>query len=130
MELLPLDSSDADLIAFADRWAALMESEDYTAAFALTEHDPAMQWTPELIRNAIKTYGDAAPSQRVTLHGKSTDISQRKNVDRWDVNAHGSVGEIWYDLCIDGIVSDLTVTLTLFQRSDGLVIQLNDIHVM
>ena len=130
MELLPLDSADADLIAFADRWAVLMESEDYAGAFAFTDHDTAMKWTPDLIRDVVKSYGDAAPNQRVTLDGKSTDISQRKNVDRWDPNAHGAVGEIWYDLNIDGVVSDLTATFTLIQRADGLVVQLNDIHVM
>ena len=130
MELLPLDSADVDLIAFADRWAVLMESEDYAAAFAFTEHDGAMKWTPDLIRDVVKAYGDADPNQRVTLDGKSTDISQRKNVDRWDANAHGAVGEIWYDLNIDGVVSDLTATFTLIQRADGLTIQLNDIHVM
>ena len=130
MELLPLDASDADLIAFADRWASLMETEDYAAAFALTEHDPSMNWTPDLIGEVVKAYGDADPNQRVTLEGKSTDITQRKNVDRWDANAHGAVGEIWYDLNIDGFASDLTATFTLIQRADGLAIELNDIHVM
>ena len=130
MKLLPPDVSDADLIAFADRWASLLESEDYAAAFAFTRHDPAMQWTPDLIRDVIKSYGDADPSQRVTLIGKSTDITQRKNVDRWDRNEHGTVGEIWYDLNIDGFASDLTATLTIIQCADGLAIELNDIHVM
>ena len=130
MELLPLDSSDANLIAFADRWASLMASEDYAAAFAFTEHDASMKWTADLIRDVVKAYGDAAPSQRVTLVGRSTDISQRKDVDRWDANAYGAVGEIWYDLNIDGVVSDLTATFTLIQRADGLAVELNDIHVM
>ena len=130
MELLPLNVADADLIAFADRWAALMESEEYAAAFEFTEHDPAMKWTPDLIRDVVKAYGDANPNQRVTLDGKSTDISQRKDVDRWDANSDRSVGEIWYDLNIDGVVSDLTATFTLIQREDGLAVQLNDIHVM
>ena len=130
MELLPLNTSDADLIAFADRWASLLESEDYAAAFALTRHDPAMQWTPDLIRDAIKSYGDANPNQRVTLVGKPTDISQRKNVDRWELTEHGTVGEIWYDLNIDGLASDLTATLTVVQYSNGLAIELDDIHVM
>lgn len=130
MELLPHNASDANLIAFADRWAMLMESEDYTAAYALTEHDPYMKWTPALLAEVVKAYGDARPSQKVTLHGKPTDITQRKEVDRWERNAHDAIGQIWYDLNIDGFASDLTATFTIIQRPAGLAIELNDIHVM
>jgi hypothetical protein len=45
MKPLPSNASDADLIAFADRWAQLMEAEDYEAAFLHTEHIPKMGWT-------------------------------------------------------------------------------------
>ena len=87
MELLPHNASDADLIAFADRWAELMESEDYAAVYALTEHDPHMKWTPTLLGEVVKAYGDASPGQKVTLHGKPTDITQRKEVHRWKRSA-------------------------------------------
>ncbi len=107
-----------------------MEAEDYTAAFDLTEQNPEMKWTPSLIRDVVKAYGEANPKQKVTLHGKPTDISQRKQVDRWPRNTQGAVGEIWYDLNIDRLVSDLTATFTIYERDDGLVIELNDIHVM
>jgi hypothetical protein len=130
MDLLPLDASDDDLIAFADRWAALMESEDYGAAYVFTEHDAHMKWTAELLGEVVKAYGDADPKQKVTVDGKPTDISQRKNVNRWERNAYNAIGEIWYDLNIDGFASDLTATFTIIQRADGLAIQLNDIHVM
>ncbi|MEW4456432.1 hypothetical protein AB1L30_27460 [Bremerella sp. JC817] len=107
-----------------------MELEDYDAAFAFTEHIPEMKWTPTLIRDVVKAYGDAEPTQRVTVIGKPTDVTQRKNVDRWPKNAHGAVGEIWYDLNIDGFVSDLTATFVILDVDDGLDIALNDIHVM
>ena len=42
----------------------------------------------------------------------------------------GSLGEIWYDLNIDGYVSDLTATFAIHGSSDGLTVALNDIHVM
>ena len=38
MTSLPATATDADLIAFVDQWAALLEREDYEAAFALTDH--------------------------------------------------------------------------------------------
>ena len=130
MTPLPADITDAELIAFTDGWATLLEAEDYQAAYNYTDHIREMQWTPELIRDAIKGYGDADPDQRVTVAGASTDVTQRKDVDRWPANAYGSVGEVWYDLNINGEVSDLTATLVLHEAEEGLTVQLNDIHVM
>jgi hypothetical protein len=40
------------------------------------------------------------------------------------------VGEIWYDLNIDGVVSDLTATFRVVRVPGGLVMRLNDLHVM
>lgn len=130
MKPLPLDISDAELIDFADRWAQLMEAEDYEAAFVFTEHTPEMSWTPALMREVVKSYGDANPSQKVTLLGTPTDITQRKNIRRHSPNRYRFIGEIWYDLNIDGFVSDLTATFDLKTTSDGIIVYLNDIHVM
>jgi hypothetical protein len=118
------------LIAFIDRWASLLEKEAYSDAYQLTDHDPAMGWTPELIRDVIKSYGEALPTQRVTLEGRPTDITQRKKVTRWPGNRLKAVGEIWYDLNIDGFASDLTATFCIGSTPEGLVLRLNDIHVM
>jgi hypothetical protein len=130
MQPLPHDSSDADLIAFVDRWAAFLEAEDYDAAYRFTDHIPEMKWTPSLMRDVIKGYGDALPYQKVSVLGQPTDITQHKEVSRWRCNALNESGEIWYDLNIDGLVSDLTATFRLQETDDGLVIRLNDIHVM
>lgn len=130
MTPLSHNTTDDELIAFVDRWASLMESEDYAAAYDFTAQNFEMKWTPSLIREVVKAYGDADPRQKITLQGTPTDITQRKQIDRWPKNAHGAVGEIWYDLNIDGVVSDLTATFTILECNDGLVIELNDIHVM
>ncbi|MCB1098242.1 MAG: hypothetical protein KDN22_21905 [Verrucomicrobiae bacterium] len=94
----------------------------------LIDHDPA--WTPELIRKIIQSYGEENSSQRATLEAAATDIHQRKNVDRWDDAPNRSLGEVWYDLGIDGQASDLTATFTIRERDGGLVLILNDVHVM
>ena len=86
--------------------------------------------TPELIRDVIKGYGEALPTQRVTLVGKPTDISQRKKVTRWPQNKVKGIGQIWYDLNIDGFASDLTATFWIVSTPAGLILRLNDIHVM
>jgi hypothetical protein len=130
MEPLRATATDEDLIAFAERWAGLMEREDYEAAYAYTDHICEMGWTSDLMRQVIKSYGDAREDQRVTVAGVASDISQRKKVDRWEDNRYGEVGEIWYDLNIDGGVSDLTSTFRVVRVPKGLVIRLNDIHVM
>jgi hypothetical protein len=89
-----------------------------------------MEWSPVLMRYAIKAYGDGHPEQKVTLHGKATDITHRKDVSRWPRNKRGEIGEIWYDLNIDGYVSDLTATFGIVEHALGLEIKLNSIHVM
>ena len=78
MSHLPRNASDADLLAFIDDWAALMETENYTAAYEYTDHAPEQGWTPELLRDVVKAYGDAEPNQRVTLLGVPSDVAQRK----------------------------------------------------
>lgn len=130
MKPLSSKASDADLIAFADRWAQYMEDEDYEAAFLHAEHIPQMGWTPTLIKDVVKAYGDAAPDQKVTLAGQPTDITQRKEVSRHQPNRFDFIGEIWYDLNINGFVSDLTATFHLKTTPEGILVYLNDIHVM
>jgi len=107
-----------------------MEAEDYEAAYRYTEHVLDMHWTPALLRKVVKSYGEASENQRITLEGKPTDITQRKEVMRWEPNSLGEIGEIWYDLNVDGYVSDLTATFRICDTPEGLVIRLNDIHVM
>lgn len=130
MTYLPKTATDEELISFVDRWAALLELEDYEQAYDFTGHFPESEWSPALMRYVIKAYGDGHPEQKVTLHGKPTDITQRKRVSRWSRNKYGEIGEIWYDLNIDGYVSDLTATFRIVEHDAGLEVTLNDIHVM
>jgi hypothetical protein len=130
MKALPASASDDELIRFIDQWASLLEREDYAGAYAHTEHDPARQWTPELMRHVIKDYGDRRPNQRVTVIGAPSDVRQRKEVSRSANDGDGYVGEIWYDLNIDGAVSDLTATFDLVAEAGKLNVRLHDIHVM
>ena len=129
MEILRLEATDAELIAAADRWAALMELEDYTRAYDFTDHNPHQGWTPDLVGRVVRSYGEAQAGQRVTVAGRPTDITQTKEVMRSDETGV-DVGTIWYDLNIDGLVSDLTATFDIVRVTTGLALRLNDIHVM
>ena len=130
MKPLPDDISDDELLAYLDEWAALLEQEDYEAAYLHTEHIAEMGWSPGLIREVIKSYGEARPDQKVTLRGVPTDITQSKQIDRWTPDEGRYCGDIWYDLNINGEVSDLTATFYMQQTDRGLTVLLNDIHVM
>jgi hypothetical protein len=88
-----------------------------------------MGWTAALIRDVIKRYGDADRSQRVTLHGVTTDLRQQKEVTRWPTKRRGFFGQLWYDLNIDAKASDLTATFSLKRTGDLVTFHLNDIHV-
>ena len=130
MTSVPATATDADLIAIVDQWVALLELEDYEAAFSMTSHVADTGWTPALLREVIQGYGDARPGQRVTLHGVPTDVTQKKEVTRWRTERHGFFGELWYDLNIDGKATDLTATFSLKQTGGRVTFYLNDIHVM
>ncbi|HYW79627.1 MAG TPA: hypothetical protein VE890_08620 [Thermoguttaceae bacterium] len=130
MTPLPYDATDEELIGYVDQWAALLEIENYQLAAQFTDHVPEMKWTSELIQEIIKNCGECRPDQKVTVAGKPTDITQRKEVDRWERNDLDEIGEVWYDLNIDGLASDLTATFRIQDAGNGLILRLNDIHVM
>lgn len=126
----PIDVADDELLLFVDGWAMLLEREDYEAAFAWTGHVAQSTWTADFIRQVIKGYGDANPGQKVTLDGIPSDVSQRKIIDRWADTKRPTIGQIWYDLNIDGLASDLTATFDLYRTNDRISILLDDVHVM
>jgi hypothetical protein len=130
MQPLPITSSDKELVEVVHQWVRLLESEKYDEAFAMTDHVENSGWTPSFIRQFIEGYGDAEPGQKVTFEGKPTDISQRIEVTRWDENTYGEIGEVWYDLNINGFASDITATFRVCMVPGGLVLKLNDVHVM
>lgn len=130
MQTLPSASSDLEILAFVDRWAALLERENYQAAFEFTDHVAGSNWTADLIRDVIKAYGEPGSNNRVTVVGRPTDIAQRKEVVRRHNEERSYVGYVWYDLNLNGLASDLTATFDLIDTKHGLSIQLNDIHVM
>ena len=130
MQNLPSASSDSEILAFVDGWAALLEREDYQAAFEFTDHVPGSSWTADLIRDVIKAYGEPGASNRVTVAGGPTDIAQRKEVVRRRNDERRYLGYVWYDLNLNGLASDLTASFDLIETTRGLSVQLNDIHVM
>jgi hypothetical protein len=128
MQPLPKSATDEQLVEVVHQWVRLLEAQEYELAFALTEHED-MGWSPSLLRQFVEGYGDAEPNQKVTLRGTPTDITQRIEVSRWP-ERYGSIGEVWYDLNINGFASDVTATFYIRVVPGGVVLSLNDVHVM
>ena len=126
MTPFPATVSDDDLIAFVDRWASLLEQDDYEGTLALTDHTPRTGWTPAETREAVERHGE-----RVTLDGVTPNDwpPPRKEVTRWPTKPDGYCGDIWYDLFVDGQRSDLTALFYLKPTDGGLTLQLVDISV-
>ena len=126
MTPLPADASDGDLIAFVDRWAALLERDAYEAALTLIDDTPPHGWKPAEVREAVERHGE-----RVTLEGVATEgwPPLTKEVTRWPTKPDGYCGDIWYDLYVDGRQSDLTALFYLRPIDGGLTLRLVDISV-
>jgi hypothetical protein len=125
-------ASAEEIIGLIDQWVSLLEQERYDEAYALFDAEPT--WSAELIREIIKAYGDEEDN-RVTLFNNGTAVDgagkvaaakQRKEVDWVDE----SRGDVWYDLNLNGLVSDLTATFNLEKRGGRVHVILQDIHVM
>lgn len=78
MPHLPHSASDNELVEFIDKWAFLLELEDYITAYEFTSHGSQMRWTPKLIRMLIKEYGEFRPKQKVTVFGAATTLYSEK----------------------------------------------------
>ena len=130
MDPMPATATDADIIAVVDRWAALLEADDYQAACNLISLAEGIGWTPDTMRSAVQSYDEARPGQKVTLVGLPTDVTQRKDIDPWEPPRADVLGEVWYDLNIDGFASDLTATFDIVAEPAGLLLRLCDLHVM
>jgi len=130
MNHVPFNATDEELVEVVNEWVRLLEAERYLDAYALTDHVENSGWSPSSIKEYVKAYGEAKPDQVVTFAGTPTDITQRIEVTRWTKNSLGETGEIWYDLNIDGLVSDVTATFAICVVPDGLTLRLCDLHVM
>jgi len=125
-------ASEEEIIGLIDQWTSLLEQERYEDAHALLEAGP--DWSAALVKEVIQAYGDEAASQ-VTLLNNGTGLDgagnlaparQRKAVDWYSEDQ----GEVWYDLNLNGLVSDLTATFNLEKRNGRVHVMLQDVHVM
>jgi hypothetical protein len=140
---LAANASDEAIIDLIDQWVELLEQEKFEEALIFLETEPF--WTADLIKEIISEYGSAV-NDRVTLYNNGTRLDgdgrihvaeQRKEVEWYDEERAKDVswsdksrGDVWYDLNVNGMVSDLTATFDLERRDGRIHVILQDIHVM
>jgi hypothetical protein len=130
--VLVAKASNAEIISAIDQWIGLLSQRKFAEALAIISSEPF--WNAELLAEIIDSYDDGEHNQ-VTLTNDGTSIDgagnislfkQRKEVDWFD----GERGAVWYDLNINGRVSDLTATFDLERSTEHLFLRLHDIHMM
>jgi hypothetical protein len=143
MERLPLNCSDADVLAFARRWTEQLVHENYAAAFEMLHHVPAhpgKSWVnnPEALRAWIVNYGsdEAIPDEpecRVTPIESATGEQPRDylSLDRDNPTRRypGYVGRLDWPLPLNGEWSDLKASFDLVEHDGALVFVLVALRV-
>ena len=127
-------------------WIKLLSEEKYEEAYDLTLHDPYYQWTPALLESVINGYGslDDIIEEKYKVTSEETAVSESDNHKIYkDIRLFDSpmkqsqhdlgvdvIGDVHYDLPLNGRWSDLTASFKILQGSDFLMLELNDIHVL
>ncbi len=139
---LALDATPTEILKTVQAWVKLLEQEDYQNAYAFTEHDEYYQWTPDLIKEVIYGYGLPEPHPNGEVY-KVTAVDPASTVDsepNHEVNYYEEplpyeekeaeiIGQVWYDLPLNGEWSDLTATFQILKRETYLTLELAEIHV-
>jgi hypothetical protein len=136
--------TNEDIEAAVQTWLDLLAEDMYDDAYAFTLHDPYYQWTPYLLEQVINGYGlpfeeDSKLSKcKVTSWVTAEDNGSKhnKDIEWYDIptlhpsSSHMIIGEVFYDLPIDGIWSDLTAIFQILQIDDYVTLELNDIQML
>ena len=132
---IPQRASDDQILDAVRDWVNALSQENYDRAFVLTAHETYYQWTPALLRKTIEGYGLPEPHPKgpfkvSPIETAAGHINPRHVVERFSETTENSpIGEIWFDLPLNGNWSDLTATFTIHRWNDGLVIALSEVHV-
>ena len=141
MILLPTDASNDEVLNIIRDWVERLVADDMEAAYAMLHHYTDEPWTSDFLRIWVSNYGSKTPfadgrTYHITSWKNATVSADGPNdhyqdVERWKQSTiNGSVGEVHYDLPLNGEWSDLTAIFPLVIRDGYLALQLDDIHVL
>ena len=123
-------------------WLDLLANEDYTEAFNFILHDADYEWTPTLIEDYIKgyelPYEEGEAIYKVTnwkiafadnkKHNK--DLALYDHVKNHKISDFKIIGDVHYDLPLNGEWSDLTAVFNILQADKYIILELTSIHVL
>ena len=143
-----LTSRSTDAVrAVIEAWLRLLVEGRFGDALAILgrrrslleplETEPS--WTPELLAKVIQNYGSVVPRKDGKTFVVTPTDGAAGNGPRFEVTWFeqpigvgwgACVGYAHYDMPLNGAWSDVTVTFDIVDTQDGLVLALDDVHVM
>jgi len=139
MIILSDNASDAEVLAVVRRWVDLLADGNYLQAHALLNHVEAERnWPADLVEELIHSYElgpavDSAGVSHVTRidDARVVDVNPRPSVSRFKNSGRPTViGDVHFDLPINGVWSDLTAIFFLRKVAGGIALEIFDIHVL
>jgi len=129
---LPCFPSEREVFEVVERWVDALSDGQFHKAYDLTVHDAYYNWSPALMQLVIEGYGHPEPHPKgpfVVTSRKSALGVPRHEIDWWDEEQRSAIGEVWYDMPLNGRWSDVTTTFLLVQRDGACFLVLEQIHV-
>ncbi|MDQ3683981.1 MAG: hypothetical protein M3430_00060 [Acidobacteriota bacterium] len=143
MLVLPRNSTDADIFKAVRAFVELLAQDRYVEAYEMAHHEPEREWTPALMKSVVLGYGlvdevfkfEDGTNPQVTSPKdvQEPELEQRHEVtwlDKSPINFPSFVGYVHYDLPLNGEWSDLTLMFDILEAEGGLVLSLDNIHVL
>ena len=135
MKVLPANASDETILNRVREWVNLLAADRVEEALALlSAEDAERDWPPDRVREAIAGYElepDVLSAVTPVETARAEDIQPSHTVDRWEHESRpGVVGDVAFDLPVNGVWSDLTALFWIKQVPEGLALELYDIHIL
>ncbi|MDO1445654.1 hypothetical protein Q0590_05305 [Rhodocytophaga aerolata] len=140
--ILALNPAPIEILKAVDGWVKLLEQEDYQSAYEYTEQNTYYKWSPKLIQAVIYGYGlpvlhANGEVYRITCSDTATEDGRRPQHEinyleeplPYEEKEAEIIGQIWYDLPLNGKWSDLTATFKIVRKNTHLTLELAEIHV-
>jgi hypothetical protein len=130
-----LSASSEEVLNALGVWLNALDEEDYEKASKMLYWPPwSKGWSADIIKRLIVNYGAVDPRKDGQVF-KVTDpnIAQGNpdnSVRRFSQTESGAVGDVCYDLPLNGEWSQVTATFRLYRIGDEMGFGLEDIHVL
>ncbi len=135
---LPRNATDEQILDVIRAWVELLAQERYEDAFQMLRYHPAEHWSPALIRAVVTNYGFIEPRKdgatfKVTSLKDNPEGEAFHGVEWYgdDPNKPAEyLGVAAFTLPLNGEWSDVTAMFDIVEEGGGLVLELDDIHVL